>query len=151
MVTPLQVKSPIEKKALEASAKVTLGFWDKLKHMWFTWAEINKHSPWFPFVLAFFIGLDAIIVVLPGEILSVGAVLSNPNSWKKIALYSGLGSALGSLLLLLLVRHFGSGWIDHWAQQIGMDATWKHATGFFKDHGLSALMIGSLLPGLAWP
>jgi membrane protein YqaA with SNARE-associated domain len=151
MVTPPQVKSPIEKKALEASAKVTLGFWGKLKQMWFGWAEINKHSPWFPFALAVLVGLDAIVVVLPGEIFAVSAVLSNPNAWKKIAFSAGIGSALGALALLLLVRHFGGGWVDHWTHQLGMETTWKQAAGFFREHGLSALMIGSLLPGLTWP
>ncbi|MES2202636.1 MAG: hypothetical protein V4498_10325, partial [candidate division FCPU426 bacterium] len=95
MATPPQVKSDIEKKALEASATVTLGFYDRVKRVWFRWAEMNKHSPWFPFILALIVGFDAIVVVLPGELIVIPSVLSNPSKWKKIAISAGIGSALG--------------------------------------------------------
>jgi membrane protein DedA with SNARE-associated domain len=55
------------------------------------------------------------------------------------------------MLTFLLASHFGAAWINHWTQQLGMENTWREASGFFRDHGLSSLMIGSLLPGLTWP
>ncbi|MES2202409.1 MAG: hypothetical protein V4498_09170, partial [candidate division FCPU426 bacterium] len=71
-----------------------------------------------------------------------------PSKWKKIAISAGIGSALGSLVMFLLVRHFGSNWV---AQHLGMEARWNSVPHFFRTHILFSLTLGSLIPGLTWP
>ncbi len=154
MSTPPQIKYKIEQKTLETSAHMTLSLWGRAKRTWFRWAEMNQHSSWFPYFIAFVVGLDAMVILLPGDIIVVLAVLSNPGAWRKTMFSAGIGGALGGFLCFMLVRETGGQFLDELQSlnaTLGMAGNWEHARGFFRDHGLSSLLIGSVIPGFSYP
>ncbi len=154
-----------------------LALWDRIRKAWFRWAELNQHSPWFPFFLGGVIALDSLIVILPSDLLVVLAVLSNPRKWKKLAIASGIGSALGAFCLYLLVHHYGKATLDHLSlvgaptsveelsqpspPQSTLEETLapvnvQHrsklevAKSFYRKYGPFSLVLGSIIPFFAW-
>lgn len=144
----------IEAGILDRLAALILGLWSQAKRAWFRWAELNQHSSWFPFFVGAMVALDAIIVVLPADVIVILAVLSNPKAWKRTWLASGLGSVLGAFILFLLVRQTGGSFLNDLSEMnkaLGAEDGWQHARVFFKEYGLSSLAIGSVLPLFSWP
>ena len=94
---------------------------------------------------------DAFVVIIPGDVVVALAALSNPQAWRRLAVFAGLGSALGAFALYMVIHHFGKRALDNMAAS-GLDLpSWQSARGFFKQYGLFSLALGSLLPGGTWP
>lgn len=154
MTTPPQIHTKIEKKTLETSAHMTLGLWVRVKHAWFRWAELNQHSHWFPFFIGAIVCADAIIVVLPGDIVVALAVLSNPKAWRQTWVASSIGSALGAFILYLFVAHTGGKYLDELQavnEAMGAAAKWENAREFVKQWGVWSLTLGSVIPFFSIP
>lgn len=149
-----QTKPSIESKTLEASAHATLNAWGRIKRMWFRWADLNQHAAWFPFFIGAVVGADAIIVVLPGDVLVVLAVLSNPKAWRKTMGAAALGGAIGGFVLFMLVRETGGSFLNDLQAMnasMGVNQSWEHARNFFREYGLASIAIGSAIPLFSWP
>lgn len=169
---------PLERSIFGRLAQFLVRLWGRLQRAWFRWAELNQHSPWFPFFIAAIVAIDAIVVVLPGDVVVALAVLSNPSAWKRLAVWAGLGSALGALLVFITLSHFGREALDHLAalgaptatmeqlgdlnaEQADLEAgfaalsdpqpVWQRARNFFQHYGLFSLAFTSVLPLLSWP
>jgi membrane protein YqaA with SNARE-associated domain len=147
-------KHTLEEKTLEVSAHATLSLWGRIQRVWFRWADINQHAHWFPFLIGAIVAADAIIVLLPGDVLVVLAVMSNPKAWRKTMGFAALGGALGGFILFLLVRNTGGEFLNGLqAIQSGLGATasWEHARNFFREYGVFSIAIGSVIPLFSWP
>ena len=143
--------SPRERSFFGKIAHWLLALWSQLKQAWIRCAEASQTAWGFPLVLAALVGFDAFVVVLPGDVVVALAVLSNPKGWRKTAAVSAVGSALGAFALYLVIHHFGKRALDNMAAS-GLDLPrWQGARGFFKQYGLFALALGSLMPGFTWP
>jgi membrane protein YqaA with SNARE-associated domain len=169
---------------LERSIFGQLSHWlltgfEKVQKAWFRWADLNQHAAWFPLAIAATVALDAVIVVLPGDVIVALAIISNAGAWKKTAAWSGLGSGLGAFALYLLVLQYGKAPLDQLAVfsgatglsdlsgalstgqpdlEAGISAmglqdppTWATAREFFNKHGLVSLAFGSVIPFFSWP
>jgi membrane protein YqaA with SNARE-associated domain len=143
--------SPRERSFLGKIAHGLLALWNQLQNIWVRFADSSQHAWWFPFVLATLVAFDALVVVLPGDVVVSLAVLSNPRRWFRIAVVSAVGSTLGSFALYLLVHHFGREGLDHLTSSGLSFPRWQNARGFFEHYGLFSLSLGSLLPGGTWP
>jgi membrane protein YqaA with SNARE-associated domain len=141
-----------ERTFLGKIAQALVSTWDQARLAWTRFADSSQNAWWFPVVLALLVAFDAFVVVLPGDVVVSLAVLSNPKGWRKIALVSALGSALGSFALYLLIHHFGKSALDHLtASGLTANVRWGDARSFFRRYGLFSLALGSVLPGGTWP
>jgi membrane protein YqaA with SNARE-associated domain len=125
--------------------------WNQLRAAWIRFAESSQNAWWFPFVLGALVAFDAFVVVLPGDVMVALAVLSNPKGWRKTALVSAIGSALGAFALYLVIHHFGKEALDHMNASGLAQPSWQRARGLFKQYGLFSLALGSVIPGGTWP
>jgi membrane protein YqaA with SNARE-associated domain len=140
---------------------------------------LNQHAPWFPYLVAGIVGLDAIVVILPGDVIMALATLSNPSAWRRMAILTGLASALGSFALYLFLLFYGKAPIEHALAWVGAPSTvqalsessaiqpdlegglaavgatepprWEKAKAFYDRFGLASLALGSLIPFFSWP
>lgn len=180
------LRRPLEKpqlKPLERSIFGRLSHWavngfERVQRAWVRWADLNQHAAWFPFALAAVVALDAVVVLLPGDVLVALAILSNAGAWKRTATWSGLGSALGAFALYLVVWRYGKAPLDHLAAMSGtvgvgglsealatgqpdleaglaamglQQPTWQSARAFFDKYGVVSLALGSVVPFISWP
>ena len=128
-----------------------MALWDQLQQAWIRFTESSQQAWWFPILLAGLIAFDGFVVVLPGDVVAALAVVSNPKAWRKTAVISAVGSALGSFALYLVIHHFGKRALDNMAST-GLELPrWQSARGMFKQYGLFSLAVGSVLPGGSWP
>jgi membrane protein YqaA with SNARE-associated domain len=154
MNTEEQPKHGLAEKSLEASAHATLSLWARVKRVWFRWADLNQHAAWFPFLVGAIVAFDAMVVVLPGDVIVVLAVLSNPKAWRKTMAFASVGGALGAFVLFLLVRDTGGVFLDKlqsFNSELGAPTHWSQARHFFRQYGVWSLAFGSVIPLLSWP
>jgi membrane protein YqaA with SNARE-associated domain len=143
--------TPREQTIFGKLAEWLVNLWHRLHKAWARFAEINQHATWFPFAVAALSCFDAFVVVIPGDIVVVLACLSNPKSWRKLAVAAGIGSALGAFALYVVIHHYGKGALDQ-MQANGLEVGhWQAARGFFHKYGLFSLALGSVIPGFTWP
>lgn len=142
---------PLEHSIFVRVAKFILALWERAQQVWVRWAALNQHAAWFPFMLAAVVGFDSMVVILPGDVVVALAVLSNPPKWKRLAVFSAIGSALGAFVLYLVLHYYGKAALDQLTAQGLEQPHWQWARHFFKKWGLYSLAIGSLLPGMGWP
>jgi len=168
---------PLEHSIFVRISNVILALWEKIQNTWFRWAKLNQHAAWFPFFVGSVVAVDSMIVILPGDVVVALAVLSNPGKWKRLAVYSGLGSLLGAFCLYLVLHNFGKSPLDQlsslgvttsFEELNAMSATspdleaglavvgstppkWDLARAFFDKYGLYSLALGSLVPFMSWP
>jgi membrane protein YqaA with SNARE-associated domain len=142
--------SPREQSFFGKLAPWTVSLWNRLHKAWGRFAEINQHAAWFPFAIAAVSAFDAFVVIIPGDVVVALAALSNPQAWRRLAVFAGLGSALGAFALYLVVQYFGKGALDQ-MQANGLLGHWHAARGFFHEYGLFSLALGSVIPGFTWP
>jgi membrane protein YqaA with SNARE-associated domain len=169
---------PLERSVFSHVSHWLYAGWERLRRGWFRWAHLNQERPWFLFVLATVVALDGVMVLLPGDVLVALAVLSNPSAWRRIAVYCGLGGAIGAFCLYLLLHQFGKAPLRQLQDLTGggessslselnarapdLDAglvavtqdhapRWHKFKAFFARYGLFSLALGSLLPLFSWP
>ncbi|HXC64967.1 MAG TPA: VTT domain-containing protein [bacterium] len=150
-VKPSPELSPRESSIFGNLARWLVLLWRRVARAWHRFAVINQRAPWFPLALGALVAFDALVVVIPGDAVVALVVLSNPQGWRKTAIISGVGSALGAFALYLLILHFGKAPLDQMTAS-GMDLPrLEQARGFFNHYGLMSLAIGSVIPGFTWP
>jgi membrane protein YqaA with SNARE-associated domain len=143
--------TPREQSMFGKIAHWLFALWNQLRLAWVRFAESSQNAWWFPLALGGLVAFDGFVVVLPGDVVVALAVLSNPKGWRKTAIVSAIGSALGAFALYMVIHHFGKRALDNMAAS-GLDLPrWQTARGFFKQYGLFSLALGSVLPGGTWP
>lgn len=169
---------PMERSVFGRMSQLLFAAMDRLHRAWLSWAHLNQRKPWFPIMVGLVVAIDAVIVVLPGDVLVALAVLSNPAAWRKLAVYAGLGGAIGAFCLYMLLFQFGKAPLDRLAElgapagvehlndlnasqpdvEAGLAAVtqhkppkWERARDFFNRFGLFSLALGSLIPLFSWP
>jgi membrane protein YqaA with SNARE-associated domain len=170
---------PLERSVFTGPSHLLLNLWGRVRRTWQRWAALNQHTAWFPYAVAGIVGLDAIVVILPGDVIMALATLSNPAKWRRLAILTGLASALGSFALYMFLFMYGKAPIERafaWAgapvsiQELsesganqpdlegGLAAVgasqppkWEKARAFYDRFGVASLAVGSLIPFFSFP
>lgn len=99
--------------------------------------------PWLCLALAL---VGTLFAAYPITSVVILAVLVAPARWRAIALATALGSAVGALILLLILHHMG--WASLYAHfpQLLQDANWQRVMAWTHDYSLWALLLVSISP-----
>jgi len=90
-------------------------------------------------------GLTVTLTIPFGSILAI-AVLLAPRRWRSIAFWSSTGSALGAVVIYLVVHHLG--WEQFVASYPDVAASkgWQDASRWISAYGAYALLVFAALP-----
>ena len=112
-------------------------------HRILRWAGDGWRMPWLCRGLAL---LGTCTAAYPITSVVVPAVLVAPRRWGGIALSAALGSALGALLLVIVLHHMG--WASLYAHfpQLLQDQSWAQVMDWTRRYGLLALFLVSISP-----
>ena len=135
---------------LDKTAEAALGFWHRLQSVWFRWAEYNQHHPMFLVFVSLLVAIDAIVIVLPGDVVLILAVLSNPSKWKRIWLAGAVGGIIGGMALVWMVQSWGAEFFTSFAQSLGAGSNIEVMQRWFNEYGLVTIAVGSCIPGASW-
>lgn len=101
---------------------------------------------WFPPLLILLALLDALIVIIPTDGILISSSMLIKKRWMTFAFCVALGSAIGALILIYLVNHFGlQGILNHYPE-VNQSETWKWTQHFFNQYGLIVLFVVGLTP-----
>jgi len=94
---------------------------------------------WYIPLIALFSALDAFLLIIPIETLTVPAILIKPRRWFWATLWITTGSALGALALAMVVRWDREFITGHVFQNLFHSKDWHRAEMFMDRHGRWAL------------
>ena len=100
-------------------------------------AQLGKHADrwWYPPVIGLLACADLFILIIPTDAILISAVLVAPKRWLVIGTMVAAGSALGAILLTLLLRYEGMPWLLHFYPGIDHTKSWATATHLVESWG----------------
>lgn len=103
--------------------------------------------PWYMPAIALLAAADLFIVVVPTDGLVISSVMLRPKRWLAPAVWAGIGSALGALLLGGLSHYYGEDFVRAaFGNELLESANWARARDFLEKHGVYALALISWSP-----
>ncbi len=100
----------------------------------------------YPFVIGLMALGATLSMAIPVTSILLFAVLAKPQQWRRIWLWSCLGSALGGSLLVLVFHHLAWGQIYTAFPKFETSVSWLRVTRWVLDYGLIALTWITALP-----
>jgi membrane protein YqaA with SNARE-associated domain len=101
---------------------------------------------WFPPLLALLAALDNFVIVIPNEGILISSSIVIPKRWFIFALSVTIGSSIGALLLVALVRFQGLHWILEFYPGIDKTHVWEWTLKFFESYGLLLVFVVGITP-----
>jgi membrane protein YqaA with SNARE-associated domain len=108
--------------------------------------ERFSSRPWFPQVIGLMALGATLSMTVPVTWILLPAVIARPHQWRRIWLWSCLGSALGGSLLVLAFHHLAWAQIYAAYPKFETSASWMRVTGWVLEYGLMALAWTAALP-----
>ncbi len=105
-----------------------------------------SNSFWFPPLLMVFAVLDVLVVIIPTEGILISSSMLKKGRWPTFALSVAIGSAIGSLLLINLIDHYGLQKILEFYPGIDQSNVWKLTLNFFNKYGLLVVFLVGITP-----
>lgn len=101
---------------------------------------------WFaPFLLLLAI-LDVLFVVIPTDGLLISSSMVLKKKWMRFGLSVAIGSAVGALILVQAVDHYGLEKILEFYPGVNETNIWKWTLSFFNDYGLLVVFLIGITP-----
>lgn len=101
---------------------------------------------WYPPLLGFLAALDNLILVIPNDGLLISSSLLTPRKWLVLAINVTIGSTLGALALIILVKSQGLPWILEVYPGIDQSQIWLWSLDFFQRYGMLLVFFVALAP-----
>ncbi len=101
--------------------------------------------PWYPLLIGLVAAIDAIVVVIPVDGLTIAAILSRPQRWVRLALASAAGNLIGAGIIAEGVYR-NADWIhQRFGPTLGTPV-WQEVEQFIQSHGSWAVILGAITP-----
>lgn len=113
-----------------------------------TIVRIKKFTnrPWYIFFIAFLLGLDHFILILPADGLAITTFIGNKKRlWPSVVLVS-LGSAFGIFILSVLIQAQATFITDRLFAFAFHSSVWAQTNIFFQKYGLWTMALSGALP-----
>lgn len=87
-----------------------------------------------------------ITAAYPVTAVVVPATLLAPRNWRRITLFTALGSALGATVLVLVIHHMGWANLYEHYPQLATHPDWRQVMSWVQRYGIIALFLIALSP-----
>ena len=101
--------------------------------------------PWYPIILGTMAAADVLVIFIPIDGLTVGAVLATPKRWLRYAFGVALGNTAGCLILAGGI-HSNAPWITERFSSWMHTAAWQSVSRFFEWSGGWSIILGAISP-----
>lgn len=118
---------------------------------WVRRLQIHIDRVWYPILVGFLAGIDALIVIIPTDGILISSALLAPRRWISLAVCVSVGSTLGGILVAYLVSVNGLPWILTIYPGLDQTQTWLLTQGFFEQYRLVLVFIIALSPFMQQP
>jgi len=97
-------------------------------------------------LLAFLSFADTFVMILPMDGLLASSAMAKPRRWGLFAFATSLASSLGNLLLVLLVSHYGTPWVESHFPGVMTGTLWQNIHLLFFKYGMIFLFVYAATP-----
>lgn len=125
--------------------------WQSKLRSWVRFLQNFTDRFWYAPLLGLLAALDNFVLVIPNDGLLISSALLLPKRWFSLALYVGIGSALGASVLAGLVKYQGLPWILDLYPGVDQTAAWAFTMKFFDQYGLWLLFAVAVTPFVQQP
>ncbi len=101
---------------------------------------------WYPPLLGFLAALDNLILVIPNDGLLISSSMLTPRKWLVLAINVTIGSTLGALALIIVVKSQGLPWILEVYPGVDQSQIWLWSLDFFQRYGMLLVFFVALTP-----
>jgi membrane protein YqaA with SNARE-associated domain len=101
---------------------------------------------WYPPLLGFLAALDNLILVIPNDGLLISSSMLTPRRWLSLAISVTIGSTLGALALITVVKSQGLPWILEFYPGVDQSHIWLWSLDFFQRYGMFLVFFVALTP-----
>lgn len=101
---------------------------------------------WYPPLLGFLAALDNLIFVIPNDGLLISSSMLTPRKWFALAISVTIGSTLGALVLITVVKLQGLPWILDVYPGLDQSHIWLWSLDFFQRYGMLLVFFVALTP-----
>lgn len=113
----------------------------KVRHL-----QLFADRIWYPPLLGFLAALDNLILVIPNDGLLISSSMLTPRKWLVLAINVTIGSTLGALALIIVVKSQGLPWILEVYPGVDQSQIWLWSLDFFQRYGMLLVFFVALTP-----
>ncbi|MBK9039849.1 MAG: hypothetical protein IPL83_11925 [Bdellovibrionales bacterium] len=113
----------------------------KIRHL-----QLFADRIWYPPILGFLAALDNLILVIPNDGLLISSSMLTPRKWLVLAINVTIGSTLGALALIIVVKSQGLPWILEVYPGVDQSQIWLWSLDFFQRYGMLLVFFVALTP-----
>jgi membrane protein YqaA with SNARE-associated domain len=113
----------------------------KIRHL-----QLFADRIWYPPLLGFLAALDNLILVIPNDGLLISSSMLTPRKWLSLAISVTIGSTLGALALIAVVKLQGLPWILAFYPGVDQSDIWLWSLDFFQRYGMLLVFFVALTP-----
>lgn len=113
----------------------------KVRHL-----QLFADRIWYPPLLGFLAALDNLILVIPNDGLLISSSMLTPRKWFVLAINVTIGSTLGALALIIVVKSQGLPWILEVYPGVDQSQIWLWSLDFFQRYGMLFVFFVALTP-----
>lgn len=113
----------------------------KIRHL-----QLFADRIWYPPLLGFLAALDNLILVIPNDGLLISSSMLTPRKWLVLAINVTIGSTLGALALIIVVKSQGLPWILEIYPGVDQSQIWLWSLDFFQRYGMLLVFFVALTP-----
>jgi membrane protein YqaA with SNARE-associated domain len=106
---------------------------------------------WYPPLIGFLAALDNIVIVIPNDGILIASSMIAPKRWAIFAINVAIGSAVGAMVLCLLLKSQGLPWILNLFPGLDTSQAWIITENFFDRYGLIVVFVIGLSPIMQQP
>ena len=115
------------------------------------WAQKFTDKSWYTLLLSLFAALDNFIILVPTDGILISSTLLRARRWFIYACAISIGSALGALVLIYLLRDFGVPWLLEFYPSMNEGVIWATTEEFFLKYGLIVVFLVAVTPLMQHP
>jgi membrane protein YqaA with SNARE-associated domain len=125
--------------------------YNRMLQIFFKRMQNKTQKFWYAPLVSFLAFVDNFLIIVPTDSILISSTMLAPKKWMRFALFMGIGSSVGALLLAFMVELKGTEIILSFFPKINQTFAWEVSEIFLKKYGLFFVFLIGISPLMQQP